>query len=354
MYYETDFFIKYINISHYLRLKYLHLKPKIVKPFLSKLKFHLGFDPIIEKCSKYRNYISEPYKAVIMIYADFELAWAWRYSKEIIGNKDEVRRIALRERENIPEILKLCERFDIPITWATVGHLFLEKCSKVNGIAHPEIKRTDYFENDYWIFNKGDWFDDDTCRNYNESPEWYCPDLIKNITGSNVKHEIGCHTFSHIDCRDEVCSSEVFESEINKCREVAEKNKIELKSFVHPGHTTGNLDNLFRLGFSSYRTDNGNILGYPARHSSGLWEIKGTMELAYRKKWSVEFNIEFYKKIINRAIKNNSVCTFWFHPSFDNLFLTDIFPDILNYISEKRNDVFVTTAGEYINRLNNN
>jgi peptidoglycan/xylan/chitin deacetylase (PgdA/CDA1 family) len=325
-----------------------------IKSSLSKLKFNLGFNPEIQKLNDFRKYIPGSYKAVILIYADFELAWAWRYSKDLISKKEEVLNIAQKERENIPGILKLCEQYNIPITWATLGHLFLEKCEKKNGIAHPEIKRIDFFENDYWIFNKGDWFDDDPCSNYENSPEWYCPDLIKNITGSNVKHEIGCHTFSHIDCRDEVCSTEVFESEINICKELAGKYKIELKSFVHPGHTIGNLDNLARLGFSSYRTDNGNILGYPVKHSNGLWEIKGTMELAYRKKWNVEFNIEFYKKIVDRAIKNNSVCTFWFHPSFDKLFLADIYPELLNYINEKRSDVFLTTAGEYVNLLNNN
>lgn len=324
-----------------------------IRSYLSKIKFGLGFNPEIQNRNDFRKYIPEPYKAVILFYADFELAWAWRYSKELINKKDEVRKTALRERENIPGILKLCGQYNIPVTWATVGHLFMNECAKINGISHPEIKRNRYFENDYWIYNEGDWFDDDPGSDFQKSPEWYCPDLLMGILNSNTKHEIGCHTFSHIDCRDEVCSAEVFESEISKCKELAEVKHIELKTFVHPGHTIGHLNDLYKLGFTSFRSDNGNILGYPEKHSSGLWEVKGTMELAYRKKWSIIFNIEFYKKIVDRAIKNNSVCTFWFHPSFDSIFLADIFPELLSYLNEKRNEVFITTAGEYINYLNN-
>jgi peptidoglycan/xylan/chitin deacetylase (PgdA/CDA1 family) len=327
---------------------------KFTRNILSKLKFKLGYNPKIVKTRNNNKFIPESYKSVFIFYADFELAWAWRYSKDYINRKDEVKKIAQLERANVPEIIKLCEKYDIPITWATVGHLFLENCNKNNSKTHPEIKRNDYFENDYWIYNKGDWFDDDPCGNYEDNPEWYCPDLIEAIINSEVKHEIGCHTFSHIDCRDEVCNSEVFNSEIVKCKELGELFNIKMKSFVHPGHTIGNLENLFKSGFESFRTDYGNILGYPVKDKSGLWEIKGTMELAYRKKWDVDFNIIFYKTIIDRAIKNNLLCVFWFHPSFDKTCLEKIFPEVLLYLKEKSDKVWITTAGNYTNWLNKN
>lgn len=330
------------------------LKPKIIKPYLSKIKFNLGFNPKIEKVDDFRKYVPEPYKAALIFYADFELAWAWRYSKAYVNRKSDVKKIALKERSNIPDILILCDMFRIPVTWASVGHLLLDECSKENDIAHPDIPRNKYFENKYWIFDKGDWFDDDPCSNYKLSSEWYCPDLIQKILNSKVKHEIGCHTFSHIDCRDEICSPEVFTAEINECKKLALSKNIELKSFVHPGHTIGNLEKLFELGFESYRTDFGNILGYPAKHRSGLWEIKNTMELTYRKKWDVNFNIGFYKEIVDRAVKNNSVCVFWFHPSFDKTFLEKILPELFSYVDLNRDEIFISTAGEYTAWLNKN
>jgi hypothetical protein len=327
---------------------------KILKSFLSKIKFKLGYNPKVIKAVDSLKYIPEPYKAVILFYADFELAWAWRYSKKLINRKTEVKKLALRERENVSDILILCDMFNIPITWATVGHLFLEECKKENGIAHSKIPRNKYFENEYWIYKKGDWFDDDPCNNYNDSPEWYCPDLINKIQNLKTKQEIGCHTFSHIDCRNEVCSKEVFEAEISECKKLASENNISLNSFVHPGHTIGYLDKLFELGFSSFRTDYGNILGFPVRHPSGLWEIKGTMELTYRKKWSVDYNINFYKTIVDRAINNNSLCVFWFHPSFDVMCIEKILPELFSYIDSKKTEVGIFTVSDYANFLNNN
>lgn len=324
---------------------------KFARSRLSKLKFRSGLDPKVMKKGIKGKIIPEPFKSAVLFYADFELAWAWRYSREFSEKKDKIKELAIQERSNVPEILKLCDIYDIPVTWATVGHLFLESCGIEDGVPHPDIIRNKYFENEYWKFGEGDWFDDDPCGNYSENPDWYCPDLINKILAAKVKHEIGCHTFSHIDCRDGICPYEVFESEINKCRELAERFGVNLKSFVHPGHTIGNLKSLSALGFSSYRTDYGNVLGFPVKSSNGLWEIKGTMEISYRKKWDLEFNVEFYKIIIERAIKNNLLCVFWFHPSFDRICIEKIMPELFSYIHSKRNEITVMTVSSYLDEI---
>lgn len=326
---------------------------KILKSLKSKTAFTLCLTPKIEKSyQNYRKFIPEPYQAVLIISADFELAWAWQYSKNLLMPIKEALSFARRARKNIPEILSLCEKYDIPITWATVGHLFLEECKKENGKPHPDIKRLSYFENRYWKFHKGDWFDNDPCTNWEESPEWYAPDLIQEILNKKVKHEIGCHTFSHIDCSDAICSNEVFQSEINACKQEAKKYNIELKTFVHPGHTVGNLNNLAKMGFTSFRTNNRNVLGYPVKHQNGLWEFEQTAEFVYRPQWSIEYHIYRYKKIIDRAIKSNTLCYFWFHPSVDNIFVQKIMPQIFRYLDSKRDDILIITNGEYISDLN--
>lgn len=326
---------------------------KKIKSFLSKINFELGRNPSVQKINiNYRKFIPEPYKSVIIISADFELAWASRYTKNASDSYKKAIENAKRARKNIPIILDLCDEYNIPITWATVGHLFLEKCERVNRIAHPDLPRLPYFENKYWKYDSGDWFQHDPCTNWEESPEWYAPDLIKDILSRKVKHEIGCHTFSHIDCRDEVCSKEVFESEIKECQKVAKKYGIELKSFVHPGHTIGNLDSLAKLGFTSFRTDYKNILGYPLKHKNGLWEFKQTMEFVYRHGWSIKYHIYRYKKIIDRAIKSNTVCYFWFHPSMPSVFVNKIMPEIFEYIEMNNNKIWITTSKKYIEWLN--
>jgi len=330
-------------------MKILEINKYCIKSYLSKINFLLGRNPAIEKRADWRKFIPEPYNAVITITADFELAWAWRYSKSSSAPHKLALEKARKERENIPNILDLCEKYNVPITWAAVGHLFLKECKRnETGKAHPDLPRIGKFENEFWRFSGNDWYEFDPCTNFKDAPEWYCPDLIKMILNSKVKHEIGCHTFSHIDCRDEVCSTEVFNAEINVCKKEAKKYGVELKSFVHPGHTIGNLDNLANAGLLSFQTDNTNTLGYPFKHKNGLWELKRTYEFAFRKDWSIDYHIYRCKKIIDRAIKNNSVCNFWFHPSFDERFMDSILPEIFKHIQSKADRIYISTVSNYI------
>lgn len=326
----------------------------LIKSNLSKLNFALGRNPTIEQCEDFRQYVPEPYKAVFTLSADFELAWAWRFAKGFADPLQGALTKARLARRNMPDIISLCDRFEVPVTWATVGHLFLDKCSCEEGKPHPHMKRMPHFENNYWKFAQGDWYKDDPCTNYKEDPEWYCPDLLDLIQQSAVAHEIGCHTFSHIDCRDGVCPPEVFRQELQECRKLAKKRNIDLKTFIYPAHTVGNLDELSREGFSNYRTNLGNILGYPVKHANGLWEIKSSFQLEWRQDWSVDYHISRSKTIIDRAIKNNSVCHFWFHPSFERKYLEEVLPAVMQHLEECREDIWLTTMAEHVEWLNKN
>jgi peptidoglycan/xylan/chitin deacetylase (PgdA/CDA1 family) len=325
-----------------------------MKSYLSKLSFEVGRNPKVEKPENAKQLIPKPYKSVLMISADFELAWAFRYTKtqkNPVANAIEKARVA---RKNFPGIIELCEKYNVPITWATVGHLFLDSCSKENGVAHKHLERLNHFESPYWKFDEGDWFKDDPCGNIKDDPEWYATDLINMIINSKVNHEIGSHTFSHIDCRESVCTPEVFKSELNECKKVASEKNIDLKSFVFPGHTLGNIDHLAGLGFTSYRSNFVNTLGYPTQRSDKLWEHKSTVEFDIRTNWSMKYHIYRYKKIVDRAIKNNTNCHFWFHPSMPHQFLTDIMPALFEHIDKRRDEIWPTTMGEYTNWLNQN
>lgn len=326
------------------------LKSKI-KSQLSKAKFWACLNPIIKTTENYRKFIPEPYRAVLLISADFELAWAWRFTKSSTNPLEKALLKAKQERINIPLIVELCERYNIPITWLTVGHLFLESCERINGKAHPEFPRFGHFENDFWKFSNKDWFEQDPCSDYKVAPEWYGPDLIHMILDSRVKHEIGCHTFSHIDCRDEVCLPELLRAELKECKKHANEWDIELKSFVHPGHTIGNLDVIAEEGFTNFRTDYKNVLGYPKKHKNGLWEFEQTAGIVYRKDWSIDYHIYRYITTIKRAIKTNTVCVLWFHPSFDPEIVEKILPEVFRFIDENKDKINVITTSEYVEWL---
>lgn len=324
-----------------------------IKSFISKVNFDLGRNPRIPRSRKadYHRFIPEHYEAVFILSADFELAWAWRYAKNCNNPKEMAARSAEVARDNIPRILALCEKHNIPITWATVGHLLLERCNRIGGQAHFDLMRLPYHENENWRFDEGDWFDDDPCTNWQTSPAWYSPDLIRMILASKANHEIACHTFSHIDCRDNICPFAIFQGEISACKALAREYQIELKSFVHPGHSIGNLQALKDLGFSSFRTNYANLLGYPSRHSNGLWEFGATAELVHRKEWSLDYHINRYTKIVERAMKYHRLCYYWFHPSMEPTFVDSVMPAIFEYADSKRKSIWVTTMKDYTSWL---
>ena len=325
---------------------------KLYKSAKAWLSFVLGRNPRIELTRKdYRKFIPEPYEGVVIVSADFELAWAWRYDKL---NPDPINNslvLAQKERNNIPKLIELSARYNIPVTWGTVGHLFLSSCNHGEQKPHIEIERLPYFENEWWKYNSDDWFDTDPCSSVEKAPEWYAPDLINQILNSEVVHEIANHSFSHISCDDDTCTPAILESELKASQEAADSFNVKLESFIFPGHTMGNYDTLQKTGYTSMRTNFINILGYPQYHANGLWEHKTTMELSYNNLFSTKHNLSRYKVIINKCIKNRQVCNLWFHPSFEDINIEIILPEIYKFLDANRKILWITTMKEYTNWL---
>src|SRR4030042_3128688 len=112
---------------------------------LSKFLIQTGLKPRVNRKVK------SPFKHGIVVFsADFEMAWAFRFSKT---KHQEAIEKGLAERSNIPVILDLFEKYNVPATWAIVGHLFLSQCKRgANGLAHPEVPRPGFFENRNWSY----------------------------------------------------------------------------------------------------------------------------------------------------------------------------------------------------------
>ncbi len=322
------------------------------KSLLSKANFALGRNPKVWNQKDARAFLPDGKQAVLTITADFELAWAPRYDHSVTDAYAFAMTLAKQERRNVPGILKACDTFGVPITWATVGHLFLEACSPQDGHKHPEIAAVPAYQGPHWNFQGTDWFEYDPCTSLREAPEWYAPDLIQQISSASARHEIGCHTFSHIDCREAVCPPELFKSELKACRKLAEAEGVNLQSFVHPGLTVGHIDILEQEGFTSFQTDPGNILGLPKRRGSRIWELYRTAELEYRPEWGRAYHVQRFRAIVDRAIRSNTVCNFWFHPSFSPRVVEEVLPGLFQHIDQRREDIWVTTVSEYVNFLN--
>ena len=318
---------------------------KYIRKHLSKVLFSLKNRPSLDPKIKG----NKKDKAIFVVSADFELGWAFRYSKS--SSNPEKR--AKQTRENFTFLLKMFEQYKISITWAIIGHLFLRECKKGD---HDWMHRIPYFENRNWSYNKGDWFDCDPYTSSEKGKGWYAPDLIENILNSKVKHEVGCHSFSHIDLTYKNCPPEVAEDEIRACVEAAKDWGITLKSFVFPGGTYGNFEVLKKYGFTSFRKTLKYELTNPFIEGNGLVVIPVSNGLGDNGLgWSKEYYIKRLKKYIDRAIKTGTVCHFWFHPSIDEWFLHNVFPEILSYAAEMREQgkLWITTMeeiAEYINK----
>lgn len=282
---------------------------------------------------------------------DLELLWGKHslsdFSKFVIPMK--------KERMVIKRLLALSKKYDFPITWAVVGHLFLDQCKKNRNISHPEIKKPNFS----WL--KRDWMERDPGTNLEKDPLWYGKDIVEEI--KKIKNqEIASHSFSHVPFGSKECTAEVAESELKTCVDLAKKEGIGLNSFIFPYNLTGHLSLLKKYGFISFRGIQPNIifakgtlltlcmvynLLSPSPSVSkpslveGLVNIPASMYFFSSRglKKIIPSGTRFNKakKGINKAIKKKKVFHLWTHPvdlTDESSFME--LEEIIKYASEKR------------------
>jgi peptidoglycan/xylan/chitin deacetylase (PgdA/CDA1 family) len=282
----------------------------------------------------------------MILSADFELAWAWRYAKKYQNSYATSMQKAQQARRNFPSLIESFDQYSIPVTWATVGHLFLQKCTAND---HQWMDRIPYFENRVWRYDKGDWYDNDPCTYWQDAKEWYAPDLVEEIQNAKVEHEISTHTFSHIDFSDKNCPPQVADDEMKASFEAAQRFNIKFRSIVFPGGTWGNVPILKKYGIQIYRKNTKVDLAYPYFDDEGLLVTPTSAGFTRNHfNWTAEYYVHRFKTYIDKAIQTNTVAHFWFHPSVDDWTLKNVIPIVLEYASQKRGqgELWVGTMSE--------
>lgn len=273
------------------------------------------------------------------ISADFELCWAWRnLSAAACEKRGET------ERNNIPFLIELLNRTKVPITWATVGHMFLDHCQRgAGGRAHPEMPRPPYNR-----LLEGDWYGHDPCANTAAAPGWYSPDLIQAILDSPVRHEFGCHSFSHIDFSEATSTSELVEAEMAACAAAMRPFGLKARSLVfcfnRPGYQ--HLDRLFKAGITSVRHRDARLrLSYPERTASGIYKLYESMNLRLASNYDY---LDKAKVFVEEARKRGAAYHLWFHPSDNRNVFERAFAPIVEYLASQRelNRVWICTMSE--------
>lgn len=275
-------------------------------------------------------------KGVFTISLDFELIWGTMDRAGI----DRFAPACRVEREVVVDaLLELFRKYQVSATWAIVGHLFLDRCSAVNGKKHPEIVRPQHA----WV--EGDWFANDPATTEAEAPLFYGRSLVEKIRNAAVPQEIASHSFSHVIYGDRGCSARAAESDLQACVDAAARLGVELHSFVFPRNSVGHRDLLPQFGFVAYRGPEPHWYdraGIPralkrAAHffdfvaatrppvvdayvdDAGLWNVPGSM--MYFPMHGVRAAIPVSRRVkrairgIDRAAAERKIFHLWFHPT---------------------------------------
>jgi peptidoglycan/xylan/chitin deacetylase (PgdA/CDA1 family) len=322
--------------------------PGGMKSEMTKLVFAFSNKPFVRKDNIpfEKKFPGGKYRGGMVISADFELGWAWRYSK----TNPQPDKMAAQARKNFPEIIRLLDEYNIPITFATVGHLFLESCEKGD---HDWMERIPYFD-DHWRYTEGDWFDADPCTHWEKAKHWYAPDLVKMIIDARAGHELATHTFTHIDFSDKNCPPQVAEDELKASIEAMKPYGVRPESIVFPGGTFGNTNVLKKMNFRIYRKNTPDDLAYPFYDELGLVVTPTSWGFMKQHNWSSDYYIKRFKIYIDKAIKTGTVAHFWFHPSLDEWTLSNVMPEVMKYAAQKREEgaLWIGTMKEIADHIN--
>jgi len=308
--------------------------PDVGKRTASRIDYLFGGKPVV-----YHDPAVHPVdrldRGVVTISLDFEMAWAWQYAKDQAENF--IAR-GLREREQVPHIVSLFNEFQIPATWAIVGHLFLEKCSRgTNGSAHPEMPRVHRFETSHWIFPGGDWYQHDPCTDVRRDPAWYAPDLIGQILSCGVGHEIASHSFSHVGFGS-YCSDEVARAEIAACLEAMAVFGVRPATWIFPGHEEGNFTALRGSGIRIVRMFPRAFVNItlPMRRDDGIWMVHASSGIDRGKGWNFDQRLTWLKKLVDTAAETRLAAHIWLHPSLHPDQIAGVLTPFIRYCAEKR------------------
>jgi len=163
-------------------------------------------------------------------------------------------------------------------------------------------------------------------------------------TWSEVRHEIGSHSFSHTDLSDANCPPEVAQGELRRCQEEASQKGIGLRSFVFPGNFEGNFAALRENGFIAYRGGDGVDLSYPEK-AHGLWNIRESLQL-------FDPEVDYSRRLplyVEAAIRAQVACHLSFHPSEPSAAtVSGVLLPALAYLKslEARGDIWIATMEE--------
>jgi len=207
-------------------------------------------------------------------------------------------------REATTEILRLAEKYEIPMSWGMCGVLALNE-----------------------------------------------PQTFNQIRNSTFPRDLGVHTFTHADFSNNLCTNGVARDEILKCMEVM-KDVERPVTFIFPWNRMGHLPLLREYGFVTYRGNKTAKLTYPSKVQQ-LWDVHGTYYLVERSAKEVNAIL----RLLDSAISYGCVLHLWSHPWDLHIvgnvgkFVERVLDPLFSYATKKSKDgvLWICTMRELAN-----
>lgn len=179
---------------------------------------------------------------IFTISLDFELYWGM---KDVVSLRDYACEIG-GTKESIDRMLLLFDKYNIHVTWASVGFLFLQN-RDILIQNYPDI--LPQYENDE--LNLYSYIEENRELIHDAH---FAPNIIKKIANSK-NQEVATHTFSHYYCLEKGQTKEAFYADLEKAKKVAFKFNVDIKSLVFPRNQYNEqyLEILKKSDITSYR-----------------------------------------------------------------------------------------------------
>jgi peptidoglycan/xylan/chitin deacetylase (PgdA/CDA1 family) len=274
----------------------------------------------------------------LVISLDFELFWGVFDVRSLESYKQELEKV----HAIVPRLIELSDKYNIKLTFATVGFLFAKNKSELIEFS-PKLKPT-YKNPNFSPYR----LIDSIGINESEDPYHYASSLVSQIK-QNTNHEIGSHTFCHYYCNEVGQTAEEFETDLLATIHIAKQQHLTIKSIVFPrnqineaylkicenhgilsyrgieNHWMYNTNDTKQLGNTKPRIFRLldtyiNISGHNThtlQMDYGLVNIASSRFLRpYSKKLSFLENLKIQriKRGMTHAAKNNQVYHLWWHP----------------------------------------
>lgn len=179
-----------------------------------------------------------------VISLDYELHWGIFDIMSVEDYRENLENTEIA----IERMVALSDQFDVKLTFATVGMLFAQNKDELQEYL-PSLNPT-YAKEELnpYTFLKSVGYDKE------EAPFHYGKSTVAKL-GSNSRHELGTHTFSHYYCLEEGQTPEQFDADIKAAKKIAQSMNLDVKSIVFPRNQVNDayLKVCTENGITSYR-----------------------------------------------------------------------------------------------------